>query len=112
MARHRRGRSLTVWRVARGALFADAFASETGETPNEAAAHAWQVYRRWTSWIPVVTSASSLWVGIMALALVAFLARRRKRWRRRRQWDQEAGDAWQPAKLLERRHARGWPHHG
>jgi hypothetical protein len=36
-----------------------------------------------------VTSASSLWIGIMALALVAFLATLRKRLRRRRQWDQE-----------------------
>ena len=85
-------------RVARGARFAHAFALETGETPDEAAAHAWQVYRRWTSWIPVLTSASSLWIGIMTLALAAFLATRRKRWRRRRQWDQEEVDAW---------HARG-----
>ena len=88
-------------RVARGAPFAHAFALETGETPNEAAAHAWRVYRRWTSWIPVVTSASSLWVGIMALALVAFVATRRKRWRRRRQWDQEEADAWHAPRTLE-----------
>jgi len=50
-------------RISRGALFAHAFALETGETPDEAAAHAWQVYRRWTNWIPVVTSASSLWAA-------------------------------------------------
>jgi hypothetical protein len=80
-------------RVARGEAFAHAFALETGETPHEAAAQAWQVYRRWTSWIPVMTSASSLWFGIMALALVAFLVTRRKRRRRRHQWDQEEGDA-------------------
>ena len=78
-----------VERVARGAVFAQAFALETGDTPDEAAARAWQIYRSWTSWIPVVTSASSLWIGIMTLALAAFLATRRKRWRRRRQWDQE-----------------------
>jgi hypothetical protein len=81
-------------RVARGAVFAEAFALETGDTPDEAAARAWQIYRRWTSWIPVVTSASSLWVGIMALAVIAFLITRRKRWRRRRQWEQEEVDAW------------------
>ena len=78
-------------RVARGALFAHAFALETGETPDEAAAHAWRVDSHWTNWIPVVTSAWSLWIGIMALALVAFLATLFKRWRRRRQWDQEEG---------------------
>jgi hypothetical protein len=76
-------------RVAGGETFARAFALETGETPNEAAAQAWRVYRRWTSWIPVMTSASSLWFGIMALAFVAFLVRLRKRWRRRREWDRE-----------------------
>jgi hypothetical protein len=80
-------------RVARGVPFAHAFALETGETPNEAAAHAWQVYRRWTNWIPVLTSASSLWLGIMALASIAFLATLRRRWRRRREWNEEDVDA-------------------
>ena len=69
--------------------FADAFAQETGETPDQAAAQAWQVYRRWTTWIPMLTSVTSLWTGIMLLAWVAFLVTLRKRWRRRRQWDQE-----------------------
>ena len=76
-------------RVAHGAGFAEAFVLETGETPDEAAARTWQVYRRWTSWIPTVTSAISLWIGILVLAVVAFVATVRKRWRRRRQWDQE-----------------------
>jgi hypothetical protein len=78
-------------RVARGVDFAEAFARETGETPDEAAARIWQIYRRWTSWIPVATSTFSLWIGILLLAVVAFLATLRKRWRRRRQWDQEDG---------------------
>jgi hypothetical protein len=60
-----------VW-VARGTLFAHAFELRTGETPDEAAARAWQRYRRWTSWIPVVTSGSALWNGILALAFIAF----------------------------------------
>lgn len=76
-------------RVAHGVDFAEAFTLETGDTPDEAAARAWEVYRRWTSWIPVVTSAVSLWIGILVLAVLAFLARLRKRWRRRRQWDRE-----------------------
>lgn len=79
-------------RVARGVPFERAFALETGETPNEAAARAWQGYRRLTNWIPVLTSASSLWLGIMALASMAFLATLRKRWRRRREWDEEGVD--------------------
>jgi hypothetical protein len=76
-------------RVARGADFAEAFALETGETPDEAAAQTWQIYRRWTSWIPAVTSTFSLWIGVLLLAVAAFLATLRKRWRRRRQWDHE-----------------------
>ena len=80
-------------RVARGVPFAHAFALETGETPDESAAYAWQSYRRWTNWIPVLTSTSSLWLGIMALASVAFLVTLRKRWRRRREWDEEEADA-------------------
>jgi hypothetical protein len=76
-------------RVARGTSFVEEFTLETGDTPDEAAARAWQIYRRWTSWIPAVTSAYSLWIGILILAVVAFLATLRKRWRRRRQWDRE-----------------------
>jgi hypothetical protein len=76
-------------RVAHGAGFAEAFVLETGETPDETAARAWQIYRRWTSWIPAVTNAFSLWIGILVLAVVAFLATLRKRWQRRRQWDRE-----------------------
>jgi hypothetical protein len=73
--------------------FAQAFVLETGETPDEAAARAWQIYRRWTSWIPVATSTFSLWIGILLLAVAAFLATLHKRWRRRRQWDQEDASA-------------------
>jgi hypothetical protein len=76
-------------RVAHGAGFAEAFVLETGETPAETAARVWQIYRRWTSWIPAATSAFSLWIGILVLAVVAFLATLRKRWQRRRQWDRE-----------------------
>ena len=80
-------------RVASGTPFARAFLLQTGDTPDEAAARAWGPYRRWTSWVPVVTSGSALWMGIMALAFVAFLANLRKRALRRRQWDEWDGDA-------------------
>ena len=79
-------------RVARGTRFAEAFVLETGETPGEAAARAWSPYRRWTSWIPVVTSGSALWFGILTLAFISFLATLRKRAQRRRQWDEWDGD--------------------
>ena len=79
--------------VARGTPFAQAFLLQTGDTPAQAAARAWGRYRRWTSWIPVVTSGSALWMGILTLAFVAFLATLRKRALRRRQWDEWDGDA-------------------
>jgi hypothetical protein len=78
---------LIVDQVSRGTPFARAFLLQTHETPEHAAARAWAQYRRWTSWIPVLTSVSAMWMGIMALACVAFVVTLRKRVRRRRQWD-------------------------
>ena len=78
-------------RVAAGVPFARAFELETGETPALAADRAWRSYRRWTTWLPMVTSPSALWGLILALAFVAFFVTLSKRARRRRQWDNEAG---------------------
>ena len=78
-------------RVATGVPFASAFEIETGETPALAADRAWRSYRRWTSWMPLATSASALWGLILALAFVAFFVRLSKRTQRRRQWDDEDG---------------------
>lgn len=79
-------------RVGRGAPFARAFAIETGETPDVAAAHAWRAYRRWINWVPYLTSGSAIWATILVLAGVAFAVRRRRRARRRRAWDEEDTD--------------------
>jgi len=76
-------------RVAGGASFAFAFASETGETPDLAASRAWRVYIRWTNWVPPLTSGSAVWTLILALAGAAWLARRRGRVRRRQRWEEE-----------------------
>lgn len=48
-------------RVATGVPFASAFELEAGETPANAADRAWRSYRQWTSWMPLMTSASALW---------------------------------------------------
>jgi hypothetical protein len=76
-------------RVAAGSDFVDAFRLETGVTPDVAAADAWAGYRRWTVWVPAVTSPSAAWAAIIMLAMLAFIAQRRRRARRRRQWDEE-----------------------
>jgi hypothetical protein len=74
--------------VARGVPFRAAFEQYTGNTPGAAAARAWESYRRWTTWIPAVTSGSAVWFLTMTLACVAFVVRLRRRARRRRNWDE------------------------
>jgi hypothetical protein len=76
-------------RIAAGRSFDQAFADQTGETPAVAAAQAWDAYRRWTAWIPAITSATATWALVLALAFVAYAAQLRRRWRRRQQWDEE-----------------------
>lgn len=76
-------------RVAAGAPFTGAFEAETGETPDAAAARAWAAYRRWELWMPIVTSDTSVWSLILALAFAAFIVRTRRRAQRRRRWDEE-----------------------
>jgi hypothetical protein len=84
-------------RVAGGASFARAFASETGVTPDLAALRAWAVYIRWTNWVPALTSGSAVWTLILALAGAAWIARRRARVRRRRQWGEDGPSPDHPA---------------
>lgn len=76
-------------RIASGLTFEEAFQAETGITPDRAADDAWAGYRRWTEWVPAVTSPSAAWAVIVLLALAAFAAQRRRRARRRRQWDED-----------------------
>jgi len=76
-------------RVAAGVPFAQAFQRETGVSPDDAARRAWASYRRWTTWVSIVTGQSAVWGLMLALALAAFVVRARKRARRRRLWDEE-----------------------
>jgi MYXO-CTERM domain-containing protein len=76
-------------RVEAGAPFDRGFRRETGETPDAAAARAWNTYRRWTTWVPAVANASTVWSAILVLAVLAYVARRRRRARLRKQWEEE-----------------------
>jgi hypothetical protein len=76
-------------RVAAGTPFRRAFELETGESADAAAARAWEPYRRWTVWIPVIVRNGSVWLMILAVAALAFVARRRRRARLRRRWEEE-----------------------
>jgi hypothetical protein len=75
--------------VAAGVPFAEAFSRETGLSPDDAARRAWASYRRWTTWVSIVTSQSAVWGLMLALALAAFVVRARKRARQRWLWDEE-----------------------
>ena len=75
--------------VSQGIPFPRAFELHTGETQEAAAARVWRLYQGWTSWIPVVTGASALWIAILGLAVIAFVASRARRRRRRERWDEE-----------------------
>ena len=75
--------------VASGVPFAESFRRETGETPDAAASRAWAVYRRWTNWVPALTSGSAAWALILVIAAAAYVSVRRRRARRRRAWDEE-----------------------
>jgi hypothetical protein len=76
-------------RVTDGISFDRAFQQETGLTADAAAARAWEGYRRWTAWVPAVTSPSAAWTLILVIAILAFVAQRRRRTARRRQWDDD-----------------------
>jgi hypothetical protein len=75
--------------VSRGVTFDRAFVLETGETPDATAMRAWVGYRRWTNWLPALTSGSALWGLILLVACLAFIAARRRRAQRRREWDEQ-----------------------
>jgi hypothetical protein len=81
-------------RVASGVPFDRAFAIETGETPDAAAAQAWQTYRRWVNWVPAIAGGSAVWMVIMALAGIAFIVQWRKRLLRRRALEEEDETPW------------------
>lgn len=83
-----------VARVAAGVPFPEAFAADTGETPDAAAAIAWRAYRNWIRWVPALASTSAIWSFILVLALIAFLARRRRRMHLRKRWDEETRGSW------------------
>jgi hypothetical protein len=73
-------------RVARGESFETAFYAATGESVDAAAAGAWRVYRG-LRWLPVITSSTGLWGGIMLLAFIAFVVRLRRR--RQKHWEED-----------------------
>jgi len=76
-------------RVRRGVPFDVAFADVAGVTPSSAEAEFWDRQRIWTSWVPIVTSSTTLWLAITTLALVAIYVRRRRNRKIEDEWAKE-----------------------
>jgi hypothetical protein len=82
-------------RVARGESFDAAFYAETGESVNEAASHAWRVYRG-IRWVPIFANSTGPWGLILALAFVAFVVRKVRRKRKRWEEDEDKDEPLDP----------------
>jgi MYXO-CTERM domain-containing protein len=78
-------------RVGGGRPFVSAFALEFGMTPVEAVA-AWRgSMGRWYRTVSVLTSTTTLWIGILVLVLLTALGQRRRRRRILARWELEEG---------------------
>jgi hypothetical protein len=76
-------------RTADGVSFDEAFAQVTGRTLRSAEAAFWHRQRHWTTWFPIVTSTTILWLLITMLALYAARRQQQKRAALRRRWAEE-----------------------
>jgi hypothetical protein len=76
-------------RMRPGDAFEAAFADATGTTPDGAATRFWEERGTWKSWIPIVTSATTLWMAVTIIAILAIYRRRRRNLEIERQWEDE-----------------------
>jgi hypothetical protein len=91
--------------AATGMPFRQAFAAVTGEVPETSADRAWASYRRWASWLPVLTGGGFLWLVILFLAVLAFAASVRRRARQRSRWEAEEARDEAEEQIRQKRHA-------
>jgi hypothetical protein len=76
-------------RVRSGVPFEAAFAEVAGVTLRQAESDFWQNQRIWTTWVPIVTSSTTLWKMVTIIAIMAIRRRRQKDAEMRRKWDEE-----------------------
>jgi len=72
-----------------GLEFDRAFAAATGSRPSEAEAEFWRRQRIWTSWVPVISSNTTMYLGVTLLALLAIYIRRRRNRAMEQEWEKE-----------------------
>ena len=76
-------------RVHQGTPFEIAFGIVTGRAPSQAESEFWQRQRIWTSWVPIVTSSTTLWLAVTLLAILAIYMRRRRNREMEEEWAKE-----------------------
>ena len=72
-----------------GASFDHAFEVVVGRTPSEAESEFWESQHMWTSWLPLLTSSTTLWLAITGLALLAIARRIIKNRAIEKRWEEE-----------------------
>lgn len=75
-----------------GASFDHAFETSVGMTPPEAEADFWQRQYTWGAWLPALTSSTTLWLVVTALALLAIARRIMKDRAIEKKWIEEGVD--------------------
>lgn len=83
-------------RVGSGGRFDLAFAEVTGETLADMEGEFWYRHRIWTSWVPIITSSTALWLAVAILAILAIYRRRRRNREIEKQWSSEEDDEVDP----------------
>jgi LPXTG-motif cell wall-anchored protein len=76
-----------------GAEFDTAFTAVTGSSPSHAEADFWHRQRIWTSWVPIISSTTTLWLGVTLLALLAIYMRRRRNRAIEEAWEKEDSES-------------------
>ena len=79
-------------RIHSGIPFDSAFGTVTGNAPSLAESEFWRRQRIWTSWVPIVTSSTTLWLAVTMLAILAIYIRRRRNRKMEEEWAKEESD--------------------
>jgi hypothetical protein len=76
-------------RMHEGASFEHAFTDAVGVTPEEAEADFWMRQYTWAAWLPTLTSTTTLWFVVTALAILAIVRRIMKNHAIEKKWVEE-----------------------
>jgi hypothetical protein len=76
-------------RMNAGASFEHAFTEAVGMTPDDAEAEFWMRQYTWAAWLPTLTSTTTLWFVVTALALLAIVRRIMKNHAIEKKWVEE-----------------------